>query len=97
MYTNFDLMELENMNDEQLHMELEKAKDNYDYIQSLYQGEDDSNIFETKIPLDVVFTHLKNIEHYMRRIENLLNEYEIDLVFIRKAVNRRKKKLSRLR
>lgn len=97
MYTNVDLMELENMNDEQLHMELEKAKDNYDYIQSLYQGEDDSNIFEAKIPLDVVFMHLKNIEHYIRRIENLLNEYEIDLVFIRKAVNRRKKKLSRLR
>lgn len=95
MYTNFDLLELESMDNEQLHQKLEEAKDNYDYVQSLYQGESD-NPFEPKIKLDIIFMHLKNVENYIRRIENLLHEYEVDRVFIRKAVTRRNKRLSRL-
>ena len=96
MYTNFDLLELEKKTNEELNIELRRAKENYDYVQSLYAGECDENPFEAKIPLDVIFMHLKNIEHYIRRIENLLNEYEVDIVFIKKAVNRRKKRFSRL-
>lgn len=95
MYTNFDLLELEKMDNDQLHEQLQEAKDNYDYVQSLYQGESD-NPLEPKIPLEVIFMHLKNVENYIRRIENLLHEYEIDRVFIRKAINRRNRRFSRL-
>ena len=95
MYTNYDLLELEKMDNDQLQRQLEEAKDNYEYVQSLYQGEND-NPFEPKIKLEVIFMHLKNVENYIRRIENLLHEYEIDRVFIRKAVSRRNKRLSRL-
>ena len=95
MYTNFDLLELETMTNDQLHDKLEEAKDNYDYVQSLYEGESD-NPLEPKIPLEVIFMHLKNVESYIRRIENLLHEYEADRVFIKKAINRRNKRLTRL-
>ena len=95
MYTNFDLLDLESMDNSQLHQKLEEAKGNYDYVQSLYEGEND-NPFEPKIKLEVIFMHLKNVESYIRRIENLLHEYEVDRVFIKKAVNRRNKRLSRL-
>lgn len=96
MYTQFDLLELEKMNDIKLRQALEMAKDNYDYVQSLYAGENDNDPFSPKISLDIIFMHLKNIEHYIRRIENLLNEYEADVVFIKKAINRRRKRFSRL-
>lgn len=95
MYTNFDLIELETMDNEQLSTKLVEAKENYEYVQSLYEGEND-NTFEHKIKLEIVFMHLKNVENYIRRIENLLHEYEKDRVFIRKAINRRNKRLSRL-
>ena len=95
MYTNFDLLELETMTNDQLHDKLEEAKDNYDYVHSLYEGESD-NPFEPKIKLEVIFMHLKNVESYIRRIENLLHEYEVDRVFIQKAINRRNKRLTRL-
>ena len=95
MYTNFDLLELENMTNDELNEKMEQAKDNYDYVQSLYEGEND-NPFESKIPLEVIFMHLKNVESYIRRIENLLHEYEVDRVFIQKAINRRNKRLTRL-
>lgn len=94
MYTNTDLIKLEQLTDTQLHEELAKANEHYTYVQSLYSGEEENN--EELIPLSIIFMHLKNIENYIRRIENLLHEYEVDRVFILKAVNRRKKKLSRL-
>lgn len=96
LYTNFDLIELEKMDNEKLHIELEKAKDNYEYVQSLYEGENDTNPFVDKLPLQVIFTHLKNIENYIRRIENLINEYEIDRVFIQRAIKRRHNRLSKV-
>lgn len=96
MYTNFDLIELEQMNNSQLLTKLEEAKDNYSYVQSLYEGEDDNNQFDTKLKLEVIFMHLKNVENYIRRIENLLHEYEIDRVIVKKAINRRNKRFSRL-
>lgn len=96
MYTNFDLIELEQMDNSQLLTKLEEAKDNYSYVQSLYEGEDDNNQFDTKLKLEVIFMHLKNVENYIRRIENLLHEYEIDRVIVKKAINRRNKRFSRL-
>lgn len=96
MYTFYDLTELEGKTDLELRAELKEAKARYEYIQNLYEKDNDNNPFEEKINLKVIFMHLKNIEMYIRRIENLLYEFEVDRVFIRKAVNRRNARLSRL-
>lgn len=94
MYTNMDLLELEKKSDIELREELEKAEQRYEYIQSLLREDNEHNIYQPKINLEIIFMHIKNVEMYIRRIHNLLNEYEIDRVFIKKAVNRRKSRLN---
>lgn len=94
MYTNMDLIELENKSDEELREELLKANEKYEYIQSLLKEDDCEGKSHNNINLNIIFIHIKNIEMYIRRIHNLLDEYEIDRVFIKKAVNRRKSRLN---
>lgn len=96
MYTLHDLRMLEEMTNKELQNALEEANQRIEYIQSLYEGEDDKNSFKPKVKLDLILMHLKNVENYIRRIENLLNEYEIDRVFVRKAIQRRNKRFTRL-
>ena len=96
IYTQQDYYLLEHKNDEELEKALEQAKDDYDYVQALYQGEDDTKPSSgNKVPLETIFMHLKNIESYIRRIENLKHEYEIDRTFIRNSIRRRAKRLSK--
>lgn len=94
MYTQQDLTALESMTNKELHDALEEANMRMTYIQSLYEGEEKSN--KRKIKIEIIFMNLKNVENYIRRIENLLHEYEIDRTFIRKAIHRRNKKFTRL-
>lgn len=100
MYTQYDFLLLEEKTDRQLREELIEAQQNYDYIQSLYANEeDDEHTFKenTKhISLTIVFMHLKNIENYIRKIENLLKEYEIYRPHVRRYVKRRNARMSRL-
>ena len=96
MYTLHDLRMLEEMTNKELQDALEEANQRIKYIQSLYEGEDDKNSFKPKVKMELILMHLKNVENYIRRIENLLNEYEIDRVFVRKAIQRRNKRFTRL-
>lgn len=96
MYTLHDLRMLEEMTNKELQNALEEANQRIEYIQSLYEGEDDKNSFKPKVKMELILMHLKNVENYIRRIENLLNEYEIDRVFVRKAIQRRNKRFTRL-
>lgn len=96
MYTLHDLRMLEEMTNKELQNALEEANQRIEYIQSLYEGEDDKNSFKPKVKMELIFMNLKNVENYIRRIENLLNEYEIDRVFVRKAIQRRNKRFTRL-
>lgn len=94
MYTNYDLIELEKLNDEELTVKLHEAKENYDYIQSLYSEEAEKH--GEHLNLQIIFTQLKNIEYYIRRIENLLNEYENDIPVLKRIIVRRKKRLKKM-
>lgn len=96
MYTLHDLRMLEEMTNKELQNALEEANQRIEYIQSLYEGEDDKNSFKPKVKMELILMNLKNVENYIRRIENLLNEYEIDRVFVRKAIQRRNKRFTRL-
>ena len=96
MYTLHDLRMLEEMPNKELQNALEEANQRIEYIQSLYEGEDDKNSFKPKVKMELILMNLKNVENYIRRIENLLNEYEIDRVFVRKAIQRRNKRFTRL-
>ena len=93
IYTQQDFMMLERLTDQELVQARDLAKDVYDYVQEQI-SENSSNPFQGYVmPLDVAISHLKNIESYIRKIENLLNEYEADRTFVRQAISRRKKRL----
>lgn len=97
IYTSYDFITLEQKNDDELIIELEQAKDNYEYVQALFSEGDNLSPFEQgkNIPLDILFSHLNNIEQYIRKIENLRNGYEEDLLRVRQAIRRRNKRLNR--
>ena len=85
IYTSYDFIMLEDKTDEELHIELEQAKDHYEYVQALFSEEEPTEPFKqgNNIPLDILFSHLNNIEQYIRKIENLLKGYEKDLSIVR--------------
>lgn len=97
IYTSYDFIMLEDKNDEELRNELEQAKDSYEYVQALFSEDNEVQPFEqgNNIPLDILFSHLNNIEQYIRKIENLLQGYEKDLSIVRQAIKRRTKRLIR--
>lgn len=97
MYTDYDLLKLEELTNAELNAELKLAQERYSYTQSLYENDEDDNNFAPKIPLDIIFMQLKNTEMYIRRIENLLHEYEADRFFVKKAISRRNKRFTRLK
>lgn len=76
-----ETLTLEHMNDFELRAELVQAKEDYDYYMELVKDE--------SIPLHHIFRLIKSKEAYIRMIENLLNKYEMDRVFVRRAVKRR--------
>lgn len=98
MYSREDFMLLETMEDFEITEAIKIAKENYDSIQQLYAEDNEDSPFDfDKIPMEILINKLKEVENYIRRAENLLNEIEIDRTYIRKCINRRKNFLKRKR
>lgn len=95
MYTQYDFILLESKSDLELRKELVIANQKYDYIQSLYEKEEEPTREKPLLNLNVIFMHLKNVERYIRMIENLLHNYDQNY-YVTKVIKRRRGRLSRL-
>ncbi|MBO8161102.1 MAG: hypothetical protein H0Z24_05650 [Thermosipho sp. (in: Bacteria)] len=88
LYTTYDFISLEKMTESQVRQEIELAKQKYEEVQEYFKMLEEMTPNEFLKPdLEIHITTLKNIESYIRKAENLLNEWDSNS-YIRKARKR---------
>lgn len=81
MYSYQDFVLLEKMTDEELHLEIAKAKEVYEecqcYFNEIEREWEEQNPFKTSgLDLSILLKQLHNIESYIRKAENMMHEYD---------------------
>lgn len=92
IYTFKDFLDLERMSNTDLLNEQMKATSFYVEYHSMYVSSDEDN--DSEVSLDIILSNLKNIEAYVRKIANLLNDYD-DNPIINKIRKRRENYFSK--
>lgn len=79
MYSLKDFKLLEIMTDEEIAVEIERAKEVHEEVQEQFKQLEEDMRAECSFlapNLNILFEKLKNIEAYIRKAENLLNDWD---------------------
>ncbi len=88
MYNTVQFTFLERMSREEVKEEIISARELYGVVQEQYSHMEQEMVAESRLlapKLDILFGSLHNIESYIRKAENLLNQWD-DTRYVNKAV-----------